>query len=878
MPEQNFNRGPGLVGPIFDAAGTGERPFREAVFLTFTFDPRFFETQLLGKIRSTGAAVTVLTDANIFAPDPRSLLAAGIQYTLGVAATHNAFHPKLCVLAGEQRALLGIGSGNLTTPGWHANDELLTIVEADSTRGTPLLVAQVADFLKNLPGVVPMGPAAAAGLQRTAAQLDGLVSRSPGLDTGHHLLTTLSGPILRQLPLEQLDELRLSAPFHDRSGSALSALLKRFRPARVTVLSQPGRAVMNPRALRKEAEANQCELVFVQLDGDDDQSTRYRHGKLIEAVAGGTVVWTLTGSPNITAAALLKGLPDQGNCEVAVLTLNAEPLLPGPLHCVEDEGRLDNAIPASLDPDAATEPGVRLLQASLVPAGMEINLSGPSETDLPVEISRYTAAPEVFEHLAVIPSGHDRTIVQGDFAAGSRVRVLGQVRPLHDPELVVQRLRPSGGQGANRDVTPAEIFASDAVAKQWHEALVTLVTTQHQPGDGGGTPVAEHTAHPGWSTLDEPDHWADYTQDAVARLGMPIFQLASGLDPAALPGAGLSSAAPAWEDQFDDLDPEVYEDDLTAEALVEETDSARTDPPPAVLSSHQRSRLRRFMRDLVQLAPTLQPWERIAAVKLAVLSTTTPMWDSAGTDWWPLTLCDALASLSEPRWPHDSADQAAAVAAVGLHRLRTALPLDGRGHLGQQIREVTSSLRPLLQQARKDLVEANLDMIRGTTLVDRTAEEVLDELSEASDPQARRATLRRLSRLKPDLSFTWSGATELVVEGNTGNPLATIGEILRQEDLTHPIAVRLSSATRWALVAWTDDHLTTIEGRPGNEPVYKTYDISRALFPLQVLSRGARPLSQPPWNRPDEVDLSVLEACGVSNPLDPGERDDIARS
>src|SRR5690606_30042330 len=113
----------------------------------------------------------------------------------------------------------------------------------------------------------------------------------------------------------------------------------------------------------------------------------------------------------------------------------------------------------------------------------------------------------------------------------------------------------------------------------------------------------------------------------------------------------------------------------TAES-VEENDEEDSGLGPTTLTAHQRSRVRSFVRDIVERAPDWPPWERIAAVKLAIISTATQVWEAEGPHSWPTTVSAALMSLDEATWPGTSGDQAAAVAAVGLYRLRMALPPD----------------------------------------------------------------------------------------------------------------------------------------------------------------------------------------------------------
>ena len=233
---------------------------------------------------------------------------------------------KLTVLAGTQRALIGVGSGNVTIGGWHANREVLTVITASRDEGTPRIVTDVIAFLREVVRTITIGPLARDGIERTADTLEALVGASQLIETGHQLVHSLSTPIIEQLPGGGATALELAAPFHDEHGRALDVLVKRYQPEAITVLAQPGQAVMTPTAL--EASAGTIPLRFVQPDSDSATS-RYRHGKVLTAITEGAGEWSLTGSPNLTAAALLRsasGAP-VGNCELGIVTFNGGRLL-----------------------------------------------------------------------------------------------------------------------------------------------------------------------------------------------------------------------------------------------------------------------------------------------------------------------------------------------------------------------------------------------------------------------------------------------------------------------------------------------------------------------------------------------------------------------
>lgn len=869
MADVTFHRVPGLLGPIFEEAGTGQRQVREALFLTFNLDLGFFETRLLGQVRATGAAVTLVADGSVFAPDPRNVRSAGHAYAVGLAAMSGAFHPKLTILAGPQRALIGIGSGNLTIGGWHANDEILTTIRASRDDGVPTIVGEVVAVLRALPNRVAISPLALEGISRTADELAALVASGPPVPTGHRLVESVSGPILDQLPVGQVDELELAAPFHDLGGAALAALLDRFGPRRVTVLAQPGQAVMDPAALARSASAAKCDLRFVQIDGEEATPSRYRHGKLITALLGGTPTWSLAGSPNASAAALLQQAP-AGNCEVAILSASDISLLPTPTKPVADIPGLSHNILTTPSADTPrTESGPRLLEARGVNGIVEVQLSSPTPTELTVEISPYAGSPEHFQFLGKIAAGEATSKFEGHFTAGSRVRIGEQLQFLAFPAQIVNRMRPTGAGRPNYDSTMREIFASDVVAGQWHDALTRLLLTH---GQAGGRTHAHSTTHGesmgtfNWRTLDDPDTWSGYADDALTRLGMPIFQLAAGAATAAKPvGSSLPNAAPAWEDHFEDTS-ESFEEGETAEQAENTTqDDAE---PDTVLTPYQQSRLRNWVAALVELIPQLGPLERIAIAQLVIAGSSALIWEApSGPKGWFDPLAAALEGLARDDWPSTASDQAAAVAAIGIYRLTMALPADQRGREANCFRALTARLKPLVSDASHEGVADNLQLLAGTTFTARSADDVMFEVDDAINAGPDRALLRVLEQLMPDFDFTWVAPRQLLLAGSTTNPKATAAKVLHQASAFPTMAVGVNATNGvWIVAARAPGHLTVMEG--GKRPTtYRTYATAGLISPLRVLTDNeiAQParVSTPPFTEPDPVDLKVLQTLGL---------------
>lgn len=290
----------------------------EALFLTFNTDPTFFEARILDGCRAAGAVVTVIADAAMWAPDVGSVRSAGLEYHVGLVAHRRAFHPKVSLLVGSQRAIAIVGSGNMGLAGWQRNSETATVLHGDLD-SAPAALADLRDVLGTLPSHADLDSTSAAAVVRIVEQLTDLLRLTARIhDTGHHIRASWDGPLQEHLPTGPIDELSLTAAFHDLSSEAVRLLLQRTRPRRVRVAVQPGWTVFNPLTLRGVLSDFAAETgADVAVVRDVDSAVRYRHGKLIEWVVNGERM-ALTGSPNLTSAALLSDA-STGNHEVAII-------------------------------------------------------------------------------------------------------------------------------------------------------------------------------------------------------------------------------------------------------------------------------------------------------------------------------------------------------------------------------------------------------------------------------------------------------------------------------------------------------------------------------------------------------------------------------
>lgn len=304
----------------------------EAFIIGYTVDLVFLERFFMPVARGLGARVTVVADAHNMTSDLLDVKAAGKSYQLGMAFCQGAFHPKVVVFQNQQSSWVAIGSGNPTSAGWGHNAELWLTIQATADRG-PRALEDLASWLSKLHQVVHLPSWITATLRSIAARLipSEIDPNWSDLQIVHNL--TLS--IIDQLPSEPVDTLRLTAPFHDLSGRAHRELVRRFRPETVQLTLQGNLGTYRGSAIVDAVGGTSLEVNL------QDES-RFTHGKLVEWERGSQTI-AMTGSANVTAAALLRTTADGSNCELVTIRVVETSLLPPGSPTAIDEFKMKRA-------------------------------------------------------------------------------------------------------------------------------------------------------------------------------------------------------------------------------------------------------------------------------------------------------------------------------------------------------------------------------------------------------------------------------------------------------------------------------------------------------------------------------------------------------
>lgn len=297
------------------------RSMRGIWITSYSFGLRLFDQYVLRMVSQTPLNAVVLADReklnevwrNLPEGDEYLAKRAGRKYLLrGVSpAGGGAFHPKTYLFARADGATLVVGSGNLSREGIDRGHEVFASFDSNQPADLPTmrrwgewmsrLVEQENDDIL---------------LQRWRA----LREANPwmlGSSEGSSFLANDREAVVDQLTArlrDKVTELHVTAPFFDREAVALRELIRRCEPERLELYVGAGVNVHGP------------SLVATLTGVDAVRVRRYEphsfvHAKLIGTIEADDRGLLLSGSPNLSSAALLGVCSEAGggNCEAAVL-------------------------------------------------------------------------------------------------------------------------------------------------------------------------------------------------------------------------------------------------------------------------------------------------------------------------------------------------------------------------------------------------------------------------------------------------------------------------------------------------------------------------------------------------------------------------------
>lgn len=860
----------------------GDHQATEALFLTFNADLGFFEARALGACLSAGARVCVLADASVWRPDPRAAKHAGRTYHVGLTTVTGAFHPKLVALVGPRRGVVAIGSGNLTLGGWQHNSELWTVFRADEQQA-PRALVDLPNLVRDLTRF-PMDAVARRAVARTADELEALLRRCPQLhDTGHRILASSRGPIVDELPDGPVAHLWLYAPFHDPEARGVAALVDRLRPDDVTVMVQPGLTVMEPESLRRALSASAATTWQVVQDTELNRfgNPRYRHGKLIEWATRDGARFAVTGSANLSYAALCAPA-GHGNTELAVLSSIHESLFPpgAPLN-LADVPAVN--IPAPEDEAGASARDIGVLLAAVLDSNeLHIYLSTPLAFDCELQVSGYSGTPDDWEFLGQVPAGLTTlTLKTRAIAPGSRVRLLlwddsthGSLVYVTDRQSVEYR-RVAGPRSRTAHVAPADMWGMDArILNALSQDLAALaadtkatkappVPRSDDENSESDTDAFEATDADTAAWLWLQNHGAEHHGAQLAAFGLtlPAPSTRENLDPHL-----------GWEDQLVG-DEEVSLEEDTAEtvdenATVEEeliSDAAPAHRNDALDVRHRRRRWSgRWARDIDAVPLT----SRLIVVRLFLIFWSAGNWDDEDPE--PHTLATAmLGHLAEADTRGDEHFEArlANLALVGLQVMLDRVDVSVHDETTHRYTRLREDLRHLTLAADEQLLSHYCQFLSRPSGWPLTSDVVLETIEELLQENPLTDTTRALE--ERGYSVTQQGATMLRIDGSYANPERVGIEAASLAGHDGPLGIwAVNQHGAWSLALWMRPDLITITTPAAGRTVWQHRRLPLHLGPAAAIENPSGRFRVPhgPTHQPFPEALTLLHRFGIDEP------------
>jgi len=783
---------PSPLGLLAREAFHGHRELEEILIFTFNHDLGYFERMALSLAHQTGARITVVADAGVAHHDLYAVKRAGTAYLSGLATCSGAFHPKAVVLAGIDEATVAVGSGNLSASGWQGNDELWSIHHASRTSGSPV-VHQTAQWLRDLSTVVRVGQGVTAAMQRTATRLDGVATG----DGPAYLVTTVQRPIIDQLPAGPVQELLLYAPFHDLNGEAIARLIEHFTPEVVRVAIQPKLTRLDPNALERVLRPGD---EVVELD-----NSTYRHGKLIEW-SNPRGCWALTGSPNLSRAALLTTTGTGGNVEVGVVAPIAESLFPTGKPFVRSKLASLPRVP----PISTRAMGFPLLSAVLEAGSLKLVFARPLAEGATVEASLAHDSPDRWKTIGTAPVGAiDLVLTTEIITGGARIRlrlpenVTSSVVFVADPLRILRR-RSSFRSGTRVPDLPS-VFSDPAVAEQLWKVIDELKIQ----GTGAAVAIPKEVGTGKTVTFDVGD-WEDYLDRCQGRFGVPLMAFALGLPiPATSHGSVVSI----------DWDEDVAGDEIGGLDDDSADDEASADQPwdPATFSltkahAKERKRFRDAANKLVKNWPDPEPVQRLLALRFTLMVAAGQAWNAGDHDWASLVLSAVRSlDLDDPDPNYERA--AGSLAALSLSVVESALRRFDPTVLNQDFKKTAAAVSHLLVAADRDIIDEYSKGLHSWLPAYSDPDVVLDMCDRlvAADPIA--DAVAHLVGL--GMKAAVDGGVVDVYPGGT-EPLHVAFELLADAEAPSPLLVRSHGDGHTAYVIWFRPDLVVV--RPAKGP------------------------------------------------------------
>lgn len=329
-----------LLSVIRDDSAIKSGGFTGAVFLTYTLNLNFFEQIVAPALDQAGCSnVLILADPDGYQQaleiGAKSIGGVGLRYVCSpiMRKGFGIQHAKLLFMAGPNRGRLLIGSGNLTFPGYGRNLEIYSHFEYDAldvaADSSPFYeVWQLIHNIANDGGLSSSAQQQIKTIQENVTWLNIPRQSSESVvwhNYDHSLLEQLIEWRKNHSFVKPAKRVYAISPYYDEHMVALKKLASNLSPTQLQIHLDPALTNLDGKKAAKEWHGISPKLTVKAIGpGEEQNSHRHVHAKAIlgQELNGS---WCITGSANLSHAALLTSWKNGGNLELVTFHWSEDP-------------------------------------------------------------------------------------------------------------------------------------------------------------------------------------------------------------------------------------------------------------------------------------------------------------------------------------------------------------------------------------------------------------------------------------------------------------------------------------------------------------------------------------------------------------------------
>lgn len=298
---------------------SNSRGYSIALLTTFNFEISYFERTILSALYDKGIKkIELFVDADELEKAVSESIDNNLnkKYIANPIRINSAFHPKIVLLLGEEKAKLIVASANIKTSGYTLNNEIYNVFEYSKDNPKNLnLINNAISFFERLNSMSYYQD------ERIFNKINDLIYRHRKSDNNDvKLIQNLDLSVIDQLKeiiTEKVVSIDIAVPYYDNELLGYKSLSEAFDCKNINLYLQNGLSTF-PVDYNKNNEIVESDNIYTYLKLKSNGKKNFYHGKVFR-INTENKAYILYGSSNCTLSALSKTFHNGGNIECNIL-------------------------------------------------------------------------------------------------------------------------------------------------------------------------------------------------------------------------------------------------------------------------------------------------------------------------------------------------------------------------------------------------------------------------------------------------------------------------------------------------------------------------------------------------------------------------------